>query len=119
MIQLTGYHYHNADPDPHNQTLGFVNNTFIKNLEEGSVKLPDGRDGEMIDVPLSVLGISHPWVVDERPLYEVEIDPDAVEGTGPGGDRMPAACMGARWKASGDPVGRAPMKKRRSRNCSS
>ena len=61
MIQLTGYHYHNADQT--NQTRKFVIDTLVKALEEGTVKLPDGYDaetkkltGELIDVPIKDWG---------------------------------------------------------------
>jgi hypothetical protein len=40
----------------------FVNNTLIKNLEEGYVELPDGENDELVQVLLSDVGISHPWV---------------------------------------------------------
>jgi len=80
VIQLTGYHYHNLDQN--NQTIRFVNNTLIKNLEEGTVQLPDGPDGQMIEVPLADLGISHPWVVTNEPLRNEVIDPNAPTGRG-------------------------------------
>ncbi len=80
VIQLTGYHYHNLDPK--NDTDRFVNNTLIKQLEEGTVELPDGEGGEMIQVPIADLGINRPWIVRELKLKDVEIDPDAVlDGT--------------------------------------
>lgn len=80
VIQLTGYHYHNLDQN--NQTRRFVNNTLIKNLEEGTVQLPDGPDGQMIEVPLADLAISHPWVVEGKPLRDEVIDPNAPTSSG-------------------------------------
>ena len=66
VIQLTGYHYHNKDKS--NQTSRFVNNTLIKNLEEGFIELPDGPNGEMVKVSFADLGISHPWVVQDKQI---------------------------------------------------
>ena len=62
VFQLTGYHYHNQF-DQTNEMAQFVNNTLIKNLEEGDVELPDGENDELVQVPLSDVGISHPWLV--------------------------------------------------------
>jgi len=96
VIQLTGYHYHNADKT--NQTRKFVIDTLVKALEEGTVKLPDGYDeqtkkltGELVDVSLKDMGISRPWLVVGKPLRPEPIDPDAAllgEGGMMGG--MPA-----------------------------
>jgi type IV pilus assembly protein PilM len=84
VIQLTGYHYHNLDQT--NQTIRYVNNTLIKNLEEGTVMLPDGSEGQMMDVPLADLGISHAWVVEGKPLTDEVIDPNApLNSTGRSG----------------------------------
>jgi len=92
-VQLTGYHYHNADMS--NQTLRFLKETLFKNLEEGTVKLPDGYDpenkkltGELVDVPIKDLGISRIWLVQDKKLTDEMIDPDAQllaeGGTGAG-----------------------------------
>ena len=78
VIQLTGYHYHNSKSDRANQTGEFVKNTLIKNLEEGTVRLPDGENGELIDVPMQDLAISHVWLVRDQKLRDEIIDPDAV-----------------------------------------
>jgi type IV pilus assembly protein PilM len=82
VIQLTGYHYHNAEQS--NQTLKFLNDTLFKNLQEGTVKLPDGYDpvtkkvtGELVDVPIKDLGISRVWLVADKPLRPDLIDPEA------------------------------------------
>ncbi|HEX6962340.1 MAG TPA: type IV pilus assembly protein PilM [Lacipirellula sp.] len=82
VIQLTGYHYHNKDQS--NQTMKFVEDTLIKNLEEGTVKLPDGYDpatqkptGEIIEVPIKDLGVSRVWLVQDKPLRKEMIDPNA------------------------------------------
>ncbi|MCG8449572.1 MAG: type IV pilus assembly protein PilM [Pirellulales bacterium] len=76
VIQLTGYHYHNLDPK--NDAAQFVNSTLIKQLEEGTVELPDGENGEMISVPIADLGISRPWVVRQSKIENEVIDPDAA-----------------------------------------
>jgi type IV pilus assembly protein PilM len=78
-----------------NQTLRFLRETLFKNLEEGTVKLPDGYDpqskkltGELIDVPIKDLGISRVWLVQDKALRDDVIDPDAQllaeGGTGAG-----------------------------------
>ena len=85
VIQLTGYHYHNSKSDRTNQTGEFVKNTLIKNLEEGTVQLPDGEDGEMIDVPMQDLAISHVWLVRDQKLRDEPINPDAALNTSAGG----------------------------------
>jgi type IV pilus assembly protein PilM len=80
VIQLNGYHFHNSDP--YNEGQPFLQNTFIKQLEEGSVQLPDGPNGELIDVPIADLGISHPIVVTQNKIYEVQYDPEATSEQG-------------------------------------
>jgi type IV pilus assembly protein PilM len=82
VIQLTGYHYHNKDQT--NQTMRFLKDTLFKNLEEGTVMLPDGYDlennkvtGELIEVPIKDLGISRVWLVDDKALQPEIIDPNA------------------------------------------
>ena len=92
VIQLTGHHYHNSGQT--HITAGFVAETLIKNLEEGSVQLPDGPNDAMIDVPLKDLSINHAWLVADKELVDDMIDPDAElygEGGRPiqfgGGDR--------------------------------
>lgn len=77
VIQLTGYHYHNSQSDRSNQTGEFVKNTLIKNLEEGTVKLPDGNNGELVEVPMPDLAISHVWLVKGQKLRPEVIDPEA------------------------------------------
>ena len=89
VIQLTGYHYHNLDRS--NNMERFVNNTLIKALEEATVDLPDGPNGELIPVLLKDVGISHPWIVKESPkLTEEIIDPESgiTGATGGNGRRF-------------------------------
>ncbi|MCC6493024.1 MAG: type IV pilus assembly protein PilM [Pirellulales bacterium] len=81
VIQLTGFHYHNAEQT--NQTRKFVQDTLLKSLEEGTVMLPDGvvdpQTGAptLVEVPIKALGISRPWIVQDKPLVDEWIDPDA------------------------------------------
>jgi type IV pilus assembly protein PilM len=84
VIQLTGYHYHNADQ--RNQTARFVKNTLIKNLENGTVILPDGPEGANLEVPIADLGISHAWHVKGKAIVKEQIDPEAeLKGDATGG----------------------------------
>jgi type IV pilus assembly protein PilM len=76
VVQLTGYHYHNADRT--NQTSDFVKNTLIKELNEGTVELPDGPEGAMMEVPIKDLAISHAFIVEDKKWYEETIDPEAL-----------------------------------------
>lgn len=83
VIQLTGYHYHNADQT--NQTRKFVIDSLVKALADGTVELPDGYDeekkeltGELLEVKFQDMGISRPWLVTGKPLRRETIDPDAA-----------------------------------------
>lgn len=80
VFQFTGYHYHNSDDNKSNQTQRFVNNTLIKNLEEGFVELPDGPKGEMVKVSFADLGLSHPWLVKDGKIQDVQVDLEAGLG---------------------------------------
>lgn len=78
VVQLTGYHYHNTDRS--NQMGDFVKSTLIKNLEEGTIELPDGPNGELIEVPIKDLAISHVWIANgEKKVYEDLVDPEAMQ----------------------------------------
>lgn len=88
VVHLNGFHYHNSDRA--NERGEFVKNTLIKNLEEGSVELPDGKDGALIDVPMRDLAISHVWLVRDQKLREELVDPEAMQdpsAVGGGGGR--------------------------------
>ncbi len=78
VVQLTGYHYHNNKLETQGST--FIRDTLIKNLREGKVLLP-GKDGELAEVAVRDLGISHPVIVSEinvpRPVSIV--DPNVPE----------------------------------------
>ena len=92
VVQLTGYHYHNGDQS--NERGEFVKSTLIKNLEEGTVQLPDGPQGKLVDVPMKDLAISHAWLAQDPKLVPELIDPEAVSqdpnaaGGGRGGNEM-------------------------------
>ncbi len=75
VIQLTGYHYHNGNIA--NERGRFVKKTLLRQLEEGSVELPDAK-GQMVKVSMADLGISHPWICDKKLLYDETIDPDQL-----------------------------------------
>jgi type IV pilus assembly protein PilM len=99
VIQLTGHHYHNKDKN--NFTSRFLADTLLKNLAEGTVKLPDGEGGALIDVPIRDLAVSHAFLVTDKELYDETIDPDA-ELYGDGTTRPTASAGGS---GDGGPFG--------------
>jgi len=88
---MRGYHFHNSLPEQKvNLRLegeDYLIDTFIRNLQTGKVKLPDGPKGEMIDVPIADLGIKYPVVVTHsniQPVQRVAESADnATMGTSP------------------------------------
>lgn len=74
VIQLTGFHYHNADRK--NQTRKFVENTLIKSLKEEGFELPKNEGDQLVQVSYADFGISHPWIFDESRLRDEIIDPE-------------------------------------------
>ena len=76
VIQLTGYHYHNPKKERTNDQGRFVEKTLLKSLREGSFQLPDGESGELITISYQDFGISHPWIVKDKKLKKVLIDPE-------------------------------------------
>lgn len=91
VVQLTGFHYHNADQ--RDQTAGFVQRTLIKNLEEQTVELPDGPNGEMVEVRLTDLKISRPFIFQDKKITTEIRDPEMEQLGGaagaPGAMRRP------------------------------
>ncbi len=77
VIEMVGYHFHNADIS--NEGKQFIQNTFIKNLEEGTVTLPDGPGGEPVEVPIADLGIHHPVVMTANPIQTVTALPNSSD----------------------------------------
>jgi hypothetical protein len=71
VIELEGHHFHNSLPGslPYPVTKNggegrnFVLNTLCRDLQVGTVELPDGENGTMIQVPIAALGISHPVII--------------------------------------------------------
>jgi type IV pilus assembly protein PilM len=94
VFELQGYHFHNSLPDTKAYTAAddggeerqFVLATFCKNLQIGTVQLPDGENGELIDVPISALGIGYPVIITKNPMreYTYSAVPES-EGTSSGG----------------------------------
>lgn len=81
VIQLKGYHFHNTNLGlkfTNDEGKEFIENTFFKKLDEGSVQLPDGPDGALVDVPFTKLGIQCPVVITENPIIDVNYFPEAV-----------------------------------------
>lgn len=91
VIQLRGHHFHNS----RDGLIGkeFVRETLLRNLIEGSIELPDGKDDDgasiMESVPYGELGIGYPVVITKNSVYPIEYDPQAVDGEQAG--RRPAA----------------------------
>ncbi|TWT90683.1 Competence protein A [Pseudobythopirellula maris] len=76
VIQLEGHHFHNDGGV--NEGEQFVIRTLLTKLEEGGFMLPDGIDGELVEVSFKQFGISHPVVVTENKIVTVQYDPNAV-----------------------------------------
>jgi type IV pilus assembly protein PilM len=97
VIQLRGYHLHNdlIDEKPPvkvgAEARKFILDTFCKTLEEGSVKLPDGPNGELIDVKITDLGISQPTVVTTEKIIRREYYAQPVELDSNGTPILPQA----------------------------
>ncbi len=63
LVEIRGYHYHNADPT--NMAATYVRNTLIKNLQSGQVPIPSGiPDPEIELVSMKDLGIGFAALVD-------------------------------------------------------
>jgi type IV pilus assembly protein PilM len=103
VIQLRGYHLHNSLPDQKvdvgDEGPQFIINTFFKNLETGTVKLPDGENGDLIDVPIAELGIRYPVIVTQERTKSVQYLADSADL--PPGGTMPTAPVMDRSRAGG------------------
>jgi type IV pilus assembly protein PilM len=86
-IQLEGYHFHNGSDMRQNEGPQFIQNTFFKNLREGTVDLPDGLNGKLIPVEIKALGISHPVILSggqiEDVTYSKELPDESTGGRQP------------------------------------
>jgi type IV pilus assembly protein PilM len=90
VIEIRGYHLHNTLRGDQNITVpyegeNFIINTFFKNLETGTVQLPDGPNGELIDVPIKDLGIKYPVIVTSEQIKPVTYFPEATDMSADGG----------------------------------
>jgi type IV pilus assembly protein PilM len=96
VIELRGYHFHNSLSEPKvnvgDEGEEFVTNTFIRALQTGKVKLPDGPDGKMIDVPIADLGIKFPVVVTHSNIQPAQRTAESADNMAPGG--APVRSMG-------------------------
>ncbi|PQO35464.1 pilus assembly protein PilM [Blastopirellula marina] len=84
IVQLKGKHYHNSTKARQNSGPQYVRNTLIHQLDTGYILLDDGS-GQMIEVSMKELGISHPVIVlDSVPktvmLDNPEFDPATMGG---------------------------------------
>jgi hypothetical protein len=117
VIQLRGFHLHNSLPDLKVDLVGdeaeqFILNSFFKNLKEGTVKLPDGPNGELVDIPIADLGIRHPVVVTEEKTNQVEYLAEATDEDPSGRSYSPSPMMEGpgRGMPSANPGGPEPPK---------
>ncbi len=106
IIEIRGFHLHNNldgkfKVGPEGEAEEFLKRTFIKELELGKVKLPDGPNGDPVEVSMADLGIKTPVVVTAektRPVTYFVASPDSTgamptmgsmpvgpEGMSPGG----------------------------------
>jgi len=96
VIELKGYHLHNnlfdKKVDVGVEGERFVTETFLKNLEDGKVMLPDGPKGEMVEVPIADLGIKNAVVVTSERVKPVTYLAEPLDGTTPGA--MPTMPVG-------------------------
>jgi type IV pilus assembly protein PilM len=99
VIELRGYHLHNRLVDQKvevgDEAQQFIINTFFKNLESGTVKLPDGPNGALVDVPIKDLGIRYPVVVTTEKTKSVQYLSEPVDETAAGSRYTPAMEMGS------------------------
>ena len=65
VIELKGYHYHNADIRSHGAI--HVRNTLMRNLEEATVELPVDKTGRTESFTMKEMGISFPVLFDDGP----------------------------------------------------
>ena len=74
VIELKGYHYYNPDDNG----AEFVHQTLIKQLLRGTVQLPN-EQGELEPVPMQDLGISHPVIVKEERIIDVQLEKPSLK----------------------------------------
>ena len=59
QIEIMGHHFHNASGNSRDQ---YVRSTLLKRLLNATLQLPDGPNGELIEVRYEDLGIKFPLV---------------------------------------------------------
>ncbi len=84
VIELRGYHLHNDLLEGTKVDVGaegqeFVLDTFCKAIENGTVQLPDGPNGELVDVKFSDLGLQYPTVMTTEKILTREFYAQPVE----------------------------------------
>ena len=103
VILISGVHYHHEDDikSLHRRGSEYVKTTFLKNLQDWTVKLGGESGGQMQETPVRLIGISHATIVESVPEEEVIAKPDPnmivetpkptpVPGTPPARNRRPA-----------------------------
>jgi type IV pilus assembly protein PilM len=90
IIEIQGHHFHNPLPGQpkrdKDEGYYFVLNTFCKNLETKTVKLPDGPNGALIDVPISALGIDYPVIIYDPKIVDISYSPVPADDSKQSGD---------------------------------
>ena len=108
IIQIKGYHFHNADRIDAVRDAEYVRRTLLYNLRTGKVKLAADDKGNAEEVTLQELGVRCPVLYKPSMSREVELAmPTAQTGSsahaaaaeahpGPGGAAAPAAATPAK-----------------------
>ena len=72
VVQIRGYHFHNADRVDEGAT--FLRRTLIEALDGSMVRVPTADGKQMIEVPIRELGISYPVILqDSGGATEVQV----------------------------------------------
>lgn len=99
VFTLSCVHYHDNKDNPANERgVNYVITTFLKNLQDWSVKRMD-PSGEVIETPVRSIGISHATVSDSTPPTFIDFWPngkptDGIGGPGRGMTRPPGSGFG-------------------------
>ena len=107
VIQIRGHHFHNSLPDQNvrveYEDEQFIRRTFFEALEQRTVELPDGPNGEPIPVKISDLGIKYPVVVTNLKTNEVMYLAEAADPN----SNVTASYGNVPMRARGDEAGAA------------
>ncbi|MCH2130061.1 MAG: type IV pilus assembly protein PilM [Pirellulaceae bacterium] len=71
VYELTGHHFYNSESG--NAGQAYVRNTLIRSLMDGTIELPDGPEGKVVEVTMEELGIRFPVLVNSPPIQKVEM----------------------------------------------